>query len=364
MSMRNQAGLKSQRMVTDRAATDQFPSLKAEAFCRSITAMAAMCEPALDLCYDLGGDKVRHTVYGERLAEFMRPAVAHLKTAFNDPPGLKVISIDGNAVPFKLPKPFWSWNTIDHQGYIVGFDTDRYTIHYDAMTLSFRMLDRKERLAIHWVREMSSVPYWERSFPLRTLLHWHFRDSPMQPMHAAAVGKDGKAVLLAAKGGSGKSTTALRCLLSGLDYLGDDFIIADCDNHKVFSMYNVVKLLPDDVTRFPEFEGYLNPLAEDQEKSHIFLNEIYPEQMKRSAGIHGILVPRIAPGSRDTTVSAISREEVLAALTTSTFYLLRGSNNRAYAKIEKPGRQCTMPVPESRHRPRTACELNLTNCDR
>jgi hypothetical protein len=44
------------------------------------------------------------------------------------------------------------------------------------------------------------------------------------PVHAAAVALDGRAVLLAAPSGTGKSTLAYHCYLDGLDLLGDDHV--------------------------------------------------------------------------------------------------------------------------------------------
>ena len=44
------------------------------------------------------------------------------------------------------------------------------------------------------------------------------------PVHAAAVALNGRAVLLAAPSGTGKSTLAYHCHLDGLDLLGDDHV--------------------------------------------------------------------------------------------------------------------------------------------
>ena len=60
-------------------------------------------------------------------------------------------------------------------------------------------------------------------------------------------------MLLAGKGGSGKSTTALVCLHSSLVYAGDDYcLLATDDGPYVFSLYSTGKLNPDDVYRFSD----------------------------------------------------------------------------------------------------------------
>ncbi|HEX7978879.1 MAG TPA: hypothetical protein VF461_09775 [Gemmatimonadaceae bacterium] len=67
--------------------------------------------------------------------------------------------------------------------------------------------------------------------------HMHFRTEILEavtlallshfdrhPVHAAAVALNGRAVLLAAPSGTGKSTLAYHCHLDGLDLLGDDHV--------------------------------------------------------------------------------------------------------------------------------------------
>lgn len=44
-------------------------------------------------------------------------------------------------------------------------------------------------------------------------------------LHAAAVGNDGGGVLIVGKSGSGKSTLSLSCLLDGMEFIGDDYIL-------------------------------------------------------------------------------------------------------------------------------------------
>lgn len=46
-------------------------------------------------------------------------------------------------------------------------------------------------------------------------------------MHSAGVAKDGKAYLFPAQGGTGKTTTSMRLLSDGYEFLGDDLILVD-----------------------------------------------------------------------------------------------------------------------------------------
>jgi len=284
--------------------------------------------------YKIAVDVVEHRVFGLALSEFMFPAIAHLRIRREETADFQVYSVDGSACNVNLPKPFWSWDELDAQGYIQGIDSKEVTAQYDAYTSTFRILHRRRKQAIHWVLDMSKVPYWERSFPLRSLINWWYRHSAFQPLHAASVACEGKAVLLTAKGGSGKSTTALQCLISGMQYLGDDFVLVDAENKNVHSLYNVVKLTSDDLRRFPVLkpESAFVGSEEDQDKIQVFLNVKYGPQLLPSAPLKCILVPRIVE-SPTSFLSEISFEEVMMAITTSTVYLLKGAASDTLRKI-------------------------------
>lgn len=333
MWMRKPVGRKDQTMIRNPDISPRISAIRITEFCDEILGNLNGLAPDQSNCYAVGPHQVIHNVYGSALGQFMTPALAHIVSKPGDTPDYRIWSIQGDAIPFALPRPFWSWQRIDTQGFILDIDSTRFTAHYDAMTMTFRLLDRERRIGIHWVREFDKLPYWERSFPLRTMFHWIFRDTPLQPVHAACVGNERAAVLLAAKGGSGKSTTALTCLFDGMQYVGDDFVLVDSNTCEVHSMYNVVKLKPEDVELYPEFRHLLNPVSSDQEKTQIFLSDYLPDQLERTTEIQYILVPRIDSSSDNTTVSEISREEVISALATSTFYLLKGDNTGTYRKI-------------------------------
>ena len=82
------------------------------------------------------------------------------------------------------------------------------------------MWDRHSRRALYWVRRASDLPFWEIASPFRILFHWWAQSWGGQVAHAAAVGVNGRGVLLAGKSGSGKSTAALACLRQGMDFRG------------------------------------------------------------------------------------------------------------------------------------------------
>jgi hypothetical protein len=69
------------------------------------------------------------------------------------------------------------------------------------------------------------------------------------PVHAAAVALNGRAVLLAAPSGTGKSTLAYHCHVDGLDLLGDDHVRAQLEPRvRVWGWPARVRLLVDVAT--------------------------------------------------------------------------------------------------------------------
>lgn len=56
------------------------------------------------------------------------------------------------------------------------------------------------------------------------LFRWAYNED-MMLMHAAVVGVGGRGVLLGARGGAGKSTLAAACLMNGMDFVADDYVL-------------------------------------------------------------------------------------------------------------------------------------------
>lgn len=65
-------------------------------------------------------------------------------------------------------------------------------------------------------------------------------------IHSAAVGVDGKGVLISGWGGKGKSTLSISCLLNGMDFVADDYVMLNSSGSlKAMPIYTMVALNPD-----------------------------------------------------------------------------------------------------------------------
>ncbi len=85
-------------------------------------------------------------------------------------------------------------------------------------------LDRVARRAFYWAPDGLELPGWARTQPILRLLHAWAQSASLHILHAGCIGRNGRGVLLAGPGGSGKSTLSLSGLVHGLDYVGDDYV--------------------------------------------------------------------------------------------------------------------------------------------
>ncbi len=225
------------------------------------------------------------------------------------------------------------------RGEIEGFNTARIRTVFQQGADILLMLDRRRSEALYWISDYRKIRYWERSFPLRTTFHWWLEDLNLQPAHAAAVGLAEGGVLIAGQSGSGKSTAALACLDSELQYAGDDYVLVAHSPPHVYSLYNTAKLEPDNLARLPHFEALItNRDRLDREKAMIFLHACAPAKLIGGFPIRAILASRIT-GLRDTTLRQATAGEAFLALAPTTLCHLPGAEREAFAKINALVRQ-------------------------
>jgi hypothetical protein len=178
------------------------------------------------------------------------------------------------------------------------------------------MWDCKCRSGIMWTADAHRLPYWVPAAPLRSILHWGLASPSRHLLHAAAVGDDRSGALLVGPAGSGKSTTSLACLRSGLGYAGDDCVLVETEPYpRALSVYGTAKLNADSVQMLP---GLASPHpSPDMPKFIIDVAHAHPRLMQRSVAISMVLVPRVTPGRR-ALLRPASSAQALRALAPST----------------------------------------------
>lgn len=295
----------------------------------------------IDRCFNIGGYTVRLSFASEQMAAQMTQAITHLETTLTEHPALTICLWDNATTQTKLPglmpafiRVFhWFWHDyLDGRMNVKSLCSDRFQMHFKLGPNIFSALDFQQDLALYWIDDAALLPYWEQGSPLQNILSWWTGRQQRQYVHAAAVGIESGGVLLAAKGGSGKSTSALSCLNSSLTYASDDYcLIATEPVPYVYSLYNTAKLkTAQDLERFPELAPLVtNRDRLDEEKALIFLKQHFPEKVVSGFPLRAILVPKIT-GERDTRLSRSTAIAALKALAPSTLFQLSGTGEGSF----------------------------------
>ena len=183
------------------------------------------------------------------------------------------------------------------------------------------MLDSARNLALYNIRDVSQHPFYEYGSPLLVILSWWAQTRGLTMVHAGAVGGPAGGVLLAGKGGSGKSTTALACLNSGLLYAGDDHCLLEPGPLPfVHSIYSSAKLAADRLDKLPSLRTAAAAVeSQGAEKAIIFLGKHKRAGVSAGFPVRAVFAPRVT-GRTGTSLTPLSPIAALRALAPSTIF--------------------------------------------
>ena len=272
----------------------------------------------------IGGRCLRFCFAGPALLPLIIPALEHLETTDIGRAELTIYLWDsastGIAVPF-LP---WKPTEIGARGELPTYKSDRFYTVFLPGADTLNIIDFHTDQAMFWVPDAQRIPHYDWSAPVRNLLFWWMARQQLQMVHAAAVGSpvDG-GILLAGKGGSGKSTTAISAVLDGLGYLGDDHVLVGLEPvPTVYSLYNTGKIEGSHLRRFPCLSSLVvNSERLESEKGLIFFNRHFPKDILKECPIRAVFLP-VVSGRPDTRLVPVSPAVGLAALAPSTILQL------------------------------------------
>jgi hypothetical protein len=275
------------------------------------------------------------------MAESLTRAISHLQVSSIPNPALTICIWDNISTDSRLPGLMpaflnmfhWFWHDhLDGRQNIKSLCSDRFQMHYKLGPNIFSALDSDRNLGLYWIADAAALPYWEKGSPLQNILSWWTGSKHRQYVHAAAVGIPTGGVLLTAKGGSGKSTSALACLRSELSYASDDYcLIATDPVPYVYSLYSTAKLKSaKDLERFPDLAPLVtNADRLEEEKALIFLKEHFPEKIVSGFPIKAIFVPKIT-GKPETRLQKTTPIHALTSLAPSTLFQLAGTGQSSF----------------------------------
>lgn len=276
------------------------------------------------MSFRIAGANVRVEFYGETLARKLSLALAHHPEA-TGPADLSIVAWDPSAVGHDMIPP---WDEPTFAADRKGLTGEDFLGVYVTGEESLNFYDPRTRTGYFWVHDAERLPDWAVGAPFRTILHWFLGERSIHLMHGAVVGENGDAVLLTARSGSGKSTTALACLLSGMDYLSDDYAAIDeAGTPTAYSLYHSAKITREGLGLFPELrEKVWNKDFGPHEKAVFFMSDLFPDQVRTKARLKAIFIPRITGGP--TRIVPASGAEALLAIAPTTLLQLPWAETR------------------------------------
>lgn len=227
----------------------------------------------------------------------------------------------------------WDLHDRHHLGFIQSYSNDRFFTLHQPGSEAIYMLDTHKNEGYYWVPSKHEIPYWESDFPLRMIFHWWLKDSSYQPVHAGAVGTEKGGVLLVGKGGSGKSTSTLSCVNSSLKVAGDDYVLLDCKNQDVYSLFSLTKANHNSIGLLPNLDINISDLKEPiDDKYRILLYPKYKDSLIKKMPVLATLLPMVTD-AKTTTIVPCSSSEAMLALAPTTLFQLPGLRERAFEKM-------------------------------
>ncbi|HEV8500805.1 MAG TPA: hypothetical protein VGR63_04460 [Casimicrobiaceae bacterium] len=210
----------------------------------------------------------------------------------------------------------------------------------DAGVLS--MLDVDRRRAHWWLRDASTTPYFERAAPFKHIVQWWTAARGGALLHSAAIaqgeGDATRGVLISGPSGSGKSSTALACLASGLGFTSDDYVVVDGgEPPRVHLAYSTAKVLRGDLPRFADYTAHFRNLVNADEKPMMFVDQFAPASIRISFAPIAFVLPQVAHARR-TRFVPIHAAEMLRALAPSSVLLFPLAGARS---LQRMARLCT-----------------------
>lgn len=321
-----------------RSETDR-PTPASEFFDDAEASFEAAAAKAGSIVWDLdvAGRVVRMQFAGEGLIPLITPALEHLRIEpTSEDPEFTVSLFDTESTGVRMVPAPWDADAYARKGEIIGYNDERFRTVYTPGVDILQVFDAERCAAVYWSPSFRFVPWWESSFPMRTGFHWWSATTrSLQPMHAGAVGHDDGGVLIAGRGGAGKSTTSLACLDGGLLYAGDDYTLVDVDRPMVYGLYNTAKLRPENLHRFPDLAALVdNPDALDTQKAMLYLHRHRPEQISAGFPVRAIVLPRVT-GHPHTELVPATAHDALAAIAPTTMIQLPGALPELFAKLRR-----------------------------
>jgi len=275
--------------------------------------------------FEIGSHLISVEFANPSLSPLLCDALAHLEIRTNQHrlhetrrnPALTIRA--WNCQEQQCPIPSLRWDILHANGYR-GLSADGYYFQFFEGINAISFLSLEHNTAYYIVKNHHELPWWVQGSPLQAIFGAFFRAQGLQLTHVAAVGNHDHCVLLAGKGGSGKTTTTLACLMRGLTYLGEDYCLLEptLDATIVHSVYQSAKWTPQTRAMYPQFDSFVrNQPVSAHDKSLLFYRDRFPSQIGSSLAAKAIISLGIHPNAQPKLLASDTSAS-LKQLTLST----------------------------------------------
>jgi hypothetical protein len=235
------------------------------------------------------------------------------------PPALTIDILAGAACGIPRPRLAWRLADFGPKQIVPGWSDRDCTTYLLRSEGGVAIASWADRRAVIWLPSAEAVPWYERAAPFRALFDTLATRLDMTTLHAAVIGRSGAGVLLAGRGGAGKSTLALACVGHGFDYVSDDYCLLSLHPEpRAYNLYNTAKWKKDAVV-VPEWLTRVVPdaLDRDQQKNILRLDVARPHQLADMLTLRAIVLPA-ATESAQAVLESIPPQLALRHLAAST----------------------------------------------
>jgi hypothetical protein len=321
----------------------------AQYFERALAAAAAACErsDATARCINLGGGRRGILHFSDRaLEKLLYPALAHQGVPKGrTKPDFKILAWDSFHSGLPMRSPPWATRVISREARSPVYNDERFRAVFQFDPGVLTLYDTERQIGLWWMQDFAQLPLYERAAPFLLLFHWWHalgRDDSFL-LHAAAVGtEDRGGVLLAGRGGSGKSTTALASLLDGgWRYVADDYCVvqAGVERPTVHSLYCSTKLDAKTLASFPALSrgaSFPDIGRDPEEKIVLNLYRSFPRSFRKDLPLRAIVLPRVLKEhnrGRLSRFTPVGAGAAVRALAPSTLFQLPGAGPNNFRMI-------------------------------
>ncbi len=194
-------------------------------------------------------------------------------------------------------------------------------------------IDRRRRRGLVWFTRPEGVASWHVARPLLHALKGLSLDTPWLPIHAAAIARGGRAVVVVGMSGAGKTSIALAAAMTGWNYLGDDAILVRADPPVAAALYSSCRVRTD---MFGIFRDAMTSSLGVSDDSGEIKAELDLARMgactAATARIVAVVVPYLA-GAPEPALSPLGRSETVRKIAFAARQSIQGDDAQSFSKI-------------------------------